>query len=74
MNRAQLEHIIRASAAIAGDDEIVVIGSQAILGQFPTPPEELVERDELLRRLPSMPVDDARRALAEQRIRADHPR
>lgn len=174
MNRAQLEHIIRASAAISGDDEIVVIGSQAILGQFPAPPEELtvsveadvypknkpeqadlidgsigelspfhatfgyyaqgvapetavlpagwesrlvpvrtpntrgatgwclevhdlvlskyiagrekdlefvaaaarhklVDRDELLRRLATMPVDEARRTLAEQRIRADHP-
>lgn len=41
MNREQLEHVIRASAAIAGDDEIIVIGSQAILGQFPTPPPEL---------------------------------
>lgn len=41
MNRAQLEHVIRASAAIANDDEIIVIGSQSILGQFPTPPAEL---------------------------------
>lgn len=41
MNRAQLEHVIRASAAISGDDEIVIIGSQAILGQFPSPPAEL---------------------------------
>jgi hypothetical protein len=41
MNRSQLEHVIRASAAISGDDEIVVIGSQAILGQFPSPPPEL---------------------------------
>ena len=30
MNRIQLEHIIRAASQIAGDDEIVVIGSQAI--------------------------------------------
>lgn len=30
MNRTQLEHIIRAASAIANDDEIVVIGSQAI--------------------------------------------
>ena len=174
MNREQLEHVIRASAAISGDNEIVVIGSQAILGQFPSPPPELtvsveadvypknkpehadlidgsigelspfhstfgyyaqgvapetailpadwesrlvpvrspdtqgatgwclevhdlvlskyvagrekdlefvaatakhklVDRDELLRRLPTMPIDDARRALAEQRIRSDHP-
>lgn len=35
MTRAQLEHVIRAAATIADDDEIVVIGSQAILGQFP---------------------------------------
>lgn len=34
MNRAQLEHLIRAAATISEDDEIVVIGSQAILGQF----------------------------------------
>ena len=42
MNRAQLEHVIRASAAIAADDEIVVIGSQAVLGQFPAAPPELL--------------------------------
>ena len=41
MNRAQLEHVIRAAATIAEDDEIVVIGSQAILGQFPDAPAEL---------------------------------
>ena len=35
MTRKQLEHLIRAAAVIADDDEIVVIGSQAILGQFP---------------------------------------
>jgi hypothetical protein len=42
MNRAQLEHVIRASAAIAGDAEIVVIGSQAILGRYPDAPAELL--------------------------------
>ncbi len=41
MTREQLEHVIRASAAISGDDEIVVIGSQAILGQFPAAPDEM---------------------------------
>lgn len=35
MRRRDLEHIIRAAADIADDDEIVVLGSQAILGQFP---------------------------------------
>lgn len=42
MNRAQLEHIIRAACAIADDDELVIIGSQAILAQFPQAPAELL--------------------------------
>jgi len=41
MNRRQLEHVIRAAATIAGDREIVVIGSQAILGRHPDAPREL---------------------------------
>ncbi len=41
MNRLQLEHVIRAAATISEDDEIVVIGSQAILGRYPDAPEEL---------------------------------
>jgi hypothetical protein len=41
LTRAQLEHIIRAAATIADDDEIIVIGSQAVLGQFPDAPAEL---------------------------------
>jgi hypothetical protein len=40
--RAELEHIIRAAAEIANDSEIVVIGSQAILGSFPDAPEEVL--------------------------------
>jgi hypothetical protein len=42
MKREDLEHIIRAAAEIAKDEEIVVIGSQAILGSFPDAPEELL--------------------------------
>lgn len=46
MNRRELEHVIRAAAAITGDREIVVVGSQAILGQFPNaPPELLLSRE-----------------------------
>lgn len=41
MNRAQLEHIIRASASIAEDDEIYVFGSQSNLGAIPNAPEEV---------------------------------
>jgi hypothetical protein len=35
MTREQLEHAIRAAGAIAGDPELYVVGSQAILGAFP---------------------------------------
>ncbi len=42
MRRAELEHVIRAAAAIVEDDEIVVIGGQAILGQFPDAPASLL--------------------------------
>jgi hypothetical protein len=41
MKRSELEHLIRAAGRIAEDREIVVIGSQAILGQFPNAPPEL---------------------------------
>jgi len=42
MNRAALEHILRAAAAVANERDIVVIGSQAVLGQFPDAPESLL--------------------------------
>lgn len=42
MNRNQLEHLIRAASTIAADDELIVIGSQAILGQHPDAPLELL--------------------------------
>ena len=32
MTRAQLEHILRAAGALTEEREIVVLGSQAILG------------------------------------------
>lgn len=35
MNREQLEHVIRAAAANADTDQIVVVGSQAIHGTHP---------------------------------------
>jgi hypothetical protein len=42
MRRVDLEHVIRAAADVAGDDEIVVIGSQAILGGLPDAPVALL--------------------------------
>src|SRR5687768_9449872 len=35
MDRAQLEHAIRAAGAISGDNELYIVGSQAILGAHP---------------------------------------
>lgn len=42
MRRADLEHVIRAAAAVSDEDEIVVIGSQAILGGLPDAPDALL--------------------------------
>jgi hypothetical protein len=42
MQRHELEHLIRAAGAITGADEIIVIGSQAILGAFPNAPTSLL--------------------------------
>lgn len=41
MRRQDFEHVIRAAAAVV-QDEIVVIGSQAILGQYPNAPTSLL--------------------------------
>ena len=41
MTREQLEHLIRAAAPLVEDDDIVVIGSQAVLGQFPSAPAQM---------------------------------
>jgi hypothetical protein len=46
VKRTELEHIIRAAATISGDDELIVIGSQSILGQFPNAPAELLVSNE----------------------------
>jgi hypothetical protein len=36
VRRSDLEHLIRAAGAISGSKRVIVIGSQAILGQFPS--------------------------------------
>lgn len=35
MKRCELEHVIRAAAGITGEQEFIIIGSQAILGKHP---------------------------------------
>lgn len=42
MRREQFEHTVAAAAQVSGEREIVVIGSQAILGNFPEPPETML--------------------------------
>jgi hypothetical protein len=46
VKRSELEHIIRAASTISGDDEIIIVGSQAVLGQFPEAPPELLVSNE----------------------------
>jgi hypothetical protein len=41
VDRAQLEHAIRAACTVADDEELWVVGSQAVLGQFPAAAPEL---------------------------------
>lgn len=45
MKRIQLEHIIRASGEIAGVQDVIILGSQAILGQFPELTEPVFKSD-----------------------------
>jgi hypothetical protein len=42
MKRRDLEHLIRACTQIADDEELIIIGSQAILGQYPDAPASLL--------------------------------
>jgi hypothetical protein len=46
MTRADLEHIIRAAGTIADVEDLIVIGSQAVLGEFPDAPPELLISNE----------------------------
>lgn len=46
MKRSEIEHVLRAAAAIAQEQSFVVVGSQAILLPYPdAPPELLVSRE-----------------------------
>jgi len=42
MTRAALEHLLRAAAAITNERNFIVIGSQALPGQYPDAPEALL--------------------------------
>lgn len=56
MNRRDFEHLLAAASQVVGEDELVVIGSQAILGSYPEAPPELLrsmEADIYPRRTPA---------------------
>lgn len=89
MRRADLEHVIRAAASMASDDELVIVGSQAILGQPertsgavcvergrrlpPAPQAKLVRVPELLARVPDLRLVAVVRERLEARLRALAP-
>lgn len=54
MKRAQLEHLIRAAGAVTGSRRLIVVGSQAILGQHP---DDAPARATLSREADLIPMD-----------------
>lgn len=46
MKRSDLEHILRASKGITGENEFIVVGSQSVLGPFPDAPRVLRQSTE----------------------------
>ena len=46
MTRQELEHIIRAAGTIADTEDVIVLGSQSVLGEFPDAPPELLVSNE----------------------------
>jgi hypothetical protein len=47
VKRSEVEHVLRAAAAIAQEQSFVVVGSQAVLFPFPHAPQELIASREL---------------------------
>ena len=42
MGPQEFEHVVAAAAEVTDQDELVVVGSQAILGSFEQPPESML--------------------------------
>lgn len=60
MRPQDLHHVVAAAAQIVGEEEFVIVGSQAILGTYPHAPEELLrsmEADMYPRRAPDKAID-----------------
>lgn len=46
MRREDLDHVVAAAAHIVGETEFVIVGSQSILGSYPSAPAELLRSQE----------------------------
>jgi hypothetical protein len=46
VRREDLNHVVVAAARITGEEEFVIVGSQAILGSYPDAPESLLRSQE----------------------------
>ena len=60
MRREHFEHVVAAASEVTGEQELVVIGSQAILGPYPNAPESMLrslEADMYPRRRPEKADD-----------------
>lgn len=62
MTRGELEHLIRAAADAVGLDELVIVGSQSILAQFPDAPSSMLR---------SMEADMYPRAAPDKAVAVD---
>jgi hypothetical protein len=71
MTRDELEHLLRAASRIAEDPDVVVVGSQAILGSF----GDWELPDEAVRRVEGLPVapEERDRITAWLEARRRHP-
>lgn len=63
MTREQLAHILRAAASVAHDDQVIVVGSQAILGTYdeddlPEPAHASIEADVFFNNDPDLTKSD----------------
>ncbi|EGF30226.1 converved hypothetical protein [Oxalobacteraceae bacterium IMCC9480] len=47
MKKSEVEHVLRAAAAIVGDNEFIIIGSQSLHGKYPDLADEILKSQEV---------------------------
>ena len=55
MNRYELEHLIRAAGTVAEVNELIIIGSQSILGQYPDISDKVIKANKYVKIAPIDP-------------------